>query len=164
MTRKKHINKFLADTQCRDNPANLFMFMCFLSLTLEPQTLHYNVVLSGRAIREIDSREPCAIEPPIFIASRADSHESFEFPIRANHATKVWCLFTETMEITRMTQTIWRPAIWRKADSHRSRALKRFLMLELQSSGPLQSPETPNFVKVREIPLRTPQKNGPKNQ
>ena len=30
MTRKKkHINKFLAPTQSRDNPANLFMFMCF---------------------------------------------------------------------------------------------------------------------------------------
>ena len=30
MTRKKHINKFLAPTQSRDNPANLFMFVCFL--------------------------------------------------------------------------------------------------------------------------------------
>ena len=29
MTRKKHINKFLAPTQSRDSPANLFMFMCF---------------------------------------------------------------------------------------------------------------------------------------
>ena len=29
MTRKKHINKFLAPTQSRDNPANLLMFMCF---------------------------------------------------------------------------------------------------------------------------------------
>ena len=29
MTRKKHINKILAPTQSRDNPANLFMFMCF---------------------------------------------------------------------------------------------------------------------------------------
>ena len=29
MTRKKHINNFLAPTQSRDNPANLFMFMCF---------------------------------------------------------------------------------------------------------------------------------------
>ena len=26
--KKKHINKFLAPTQSRDNPANLFMFMC----------------------------------------------------------------------------------------------------------------------------------------
>ena len=26
---KKHINKILAPTQSRDNPANLFMFMCF---------------------------------------------------------------------------------------------------------------------------------------
>ena len=26
---KKHINNFLAPTQSRDNPANLFMFMCF---------------------------------------------------------------------------------------------------------------------------------------
>ena len=29
MTWKKHINKCLAPTQSRDNPANLFMFMCF---------------------------------------------------------------------------------------------------------------------------------------
>ena len=29
MTRKKHINNFLAPTQSRDNPANLLMFMCF---------------------------------------------------------------------------------------------------------------------------------------
>ena len=27
--KKKHINKFLAPTQSRDNPENLFMFMCF---------------------------------------------------------------------------------------------------------------------------------------
>ena len=26
---KKHINKLLAPTQSQDNPANLFMFMCF---------------------------------------------------------------------------------------------------------------------------------------
>ena len=29
--KKKHINKFLAPTQSRDNPANLFMFMCVFS-------------------------------------------------------------------------------------------------------------------------------------
>ena len=29
MTQKKHINNFLAPTQSRDNPANLFMFMFF---------------------------------------------------------------------------------------------------------------------------------------
>ena len=29
MTRQKHINKFWAPTQSRDNPANLFMFVCF---------------------------------------------------------------------------------------------------------------------------------------
>ena len=33
----------------------------------------------------IDSRESFAIETPIFIARQADSHESPEFPIRANH-------------------------------------------------------------------------------
>ena len=37
----------------------------------------------------IDSRESIAIETPIFIAHQADSHESLEFPIRVNHATKV---------------------------------------------------------------------------
>ena len=30
MTRKQHIKKILAPTQSRDNPANLFMFMCFV--------------------------------------------------------------------------------------------------------------------------------------
>ena len=48
--------------------------------------------LVARAIRtrfaRIDSREPFANETPISIARRADSHESLEFPIRANHATK----------------------------------------------------------------------------
>ena len=29
MTRKEHINKCLPPTQSRDNPANVFMFMCF---------------------------------------------------------------------------------------------------------------------------------------
>ena len=33
----------------------------------------------------IDSRESFAIDTPIFIARQADSHESLEFPIRANH-------------------------------------------------------------------------------
>ena len=33
----------------------------------------------------IDSRESFAIETPIFTVRQADSHESLEFPIRANH-------------------------------------------------------------------------------
>ena len=42
--------------------------------------------LVARAIRNaIDSRESFAIETPIFIARQADSRESLEFPIRANH-------------------------------------------------------------------------------
>ena len=41
-----------------------------------------------RANRLKDSRESFAVETPIFIARLADSHESLEFPIRANHATK----------------------------------------------------------------------------
>ena len=37
MTRKKkHINNFLAPTQSRDTPANLFMFMCFFFLDPGP--------------------------------------------------------------------------------------------------------------------------------
>ena len=51
------------------------------------------VALAIRANRfaRIDSRESFAIETPIFIfiAREADSHESLEFPIRANHATKL---------------------------------------------------------------------------
>ena len=35
-----------------------------------------------------DSRESFATETPIFIARQVDSHDSLEFPIRANHATK----------------------------------------------------------------------------
>ena len=50
---------------------------------------------SGTGDSQSDSRESFAIETPIFIARQADSHESLEFPIcanhpiRANHATKI---------------------------------------------------------------------------
>ena len=40
---------------------------------------------SRERFARIDSRESFAIETPIFIARQADSHESLEFPIRANH-------------------------------------------------------------------------------
>ena len=48
---------------------------------------------SGTGDSQRDSRESIranrfAIETRIFIARQADSHESLEFPIRANHATK----------------------------------------------------------------------------
>ena len=45
--------------------------------------------LSGTGDSRIDSRESFAIETPIVIARQADSHGSLEFPIRANHATKI---------------------------------------------------------------------------
>ena len=41
--------------------------------------------LSGTGDLQRDSRESFAIETPIYIARQADSHESLEFPIRANH-------------------------------------------------------------------------------
>ena len=41
--------------------------------------------LSGTGDSQRDSRESFAIETPIFTARKADSHESLEFPIRANH-------------------------------------------------------------------------------
>ena len=44
--------------------------------------------LSGTGDSQCDSRESFAIETPIFTARQTDLHESFEFPIRANHATK----------------------------------------------------------------------------
>ena len=45
-----------------------------------------------------DSRESFAIETPIFVARRADSHESLALPIRANHATDGVGLFdSETL-------------------------------------------------------------------
>ena len=47
----------------------------------------------GRFAR-IDSRESFAIGTPIFRARQATSHESLEFPIRANHATKGGASFT----------------------------------------------------------------------
>ena len=41
--------------------------------------------LSGTGDSQRDSRESFATETPIFIARQADSQESLEFPIRANH-------------------------------------------------------------------------------
>ena len=38
MTQKKHINKILAPTQSRDNPANLFMFMSESSKPVQIRT------------------------------------------------------------------------------------------------------------------------------
>ena len=44
---------------------------------------------SQRDSREsIRARESFTIQTPIFIARQADSPESLEFPIRANHATE----------------------------------------------------------------------------
>ena len=63
----------------------------------------------ARAIRanrfaRIDSqRESFAIEPPIFIARQADSHESLEFPIRANHAIRA----NRANRFARITPLTW---------------------------------------------------------
>ena len=43
-----------------------------------------NAIRANRFAR-IDSRESFALETPIVIVHQADSHESLEFPIRANH-------------------------------------------------------------------------------
>ena len=43
--------------------------------------------LSGTGDSQNDSRESFAIETPIFIARQADSPETLEFLIRANHTT-----------------------------------------------------------------------------
>ena len=43
------------------------------------------LALSGTGDSQRDSRESFAIETPIFIARQADSPESLQFPIRANH-------------------------------------------------------------------------------
>ena len=69
----------------------------------------------SREWRRIDSRESFAVKTPTFIARQADSHESLEFPIRANHpiranraksiranhATKVLCgaFDTESLDL-----------------------------------------------------------------
>ena len=44
--------------------------------------------LSGTGDSQRDSRESFAIDTPMFIARRADSPESLEIPIRANHAIR----------------------------------------------------------------------------
>ena len=47
-----------------------------------------NAIRANRFAR-IVSGESFAIETPLFVIARqADSHESLEFPIRTNHATK----------------------------------------------------------------------------
>ena len=51
---------------------------------------HGNLELSGTGDSQRDSLEsiranPSQLKPPIFLAHQADSHESLEFPIRANH-------------------------------------------------------------------------------
>ena len=54
MARKRHINKILPPTQSRDNPAHLFLFMCFsfpensfgwedLTRKQEPVFLHFQI-------------------------------------------------------------------------------------------------------------------------
>ena len=47
--------------------------------------------LVARAIRNAirANRFARIVETPLFVARQADSHESLEFPIRANHATKM---------------------------------------------------------------------------
>ena len=47
------------------------------------------VSLVARAIRNAIRANRFAIETPIFLARQADSPESLEFLIRANHATKL---------------------------------------------------------------------------
>ena len=44
----------------------------------------------AKRFARIDLRESFATETPVFIARQADSHESLEFLIRANHATKIF--------------------------------------------------------------------------
>ena len=68
--------------------------------------------LSGTGDSQPDSRESFAIEIPIFIARQADSHESLEFPIRANHATK--------MGIFRVFLNLWfaKPMVWVRVVFH----------------------------------------------
>ena len=44
--------------------------------------------LSGTGDSRIDSRESFATDTPIFIARQANSHESLEFPIRANRVIR----------------------------------------------------------------------------
>ena len=51
------------------------------------RTHKWGRTLVARAIRA----NRFAIETPIFIAHHADSHESLEFPIRANHPIRANC-------------------------------------------------------------------------
>ena len=61
---------------------------------VQPQNLPFGLLFSfltllARAARNAIHVNRFAVEAPIFIAHQADSPESLEFPIRANHATKV---------------------------------------------------------------------------
>ena len=70
--------------------------------------------LVTRAIRN-DSREACATETPIFIARQADSHESLEFPIRADHPNRANRFVRITPLRARSTFSLnsWRLFVWR---------------------------------------------------
>ena len=57
-----------------------------------------NLALVARAIRNA-IRANRSIETPSFITRQADSHESLEFPIRANHATKNMTFSREISEL-----------------------------------------------------------------
>ena len=54
MTRKKHINKFLAPTQSRDYPSNLFTFVFFFFSTLRLQVV--NFTLPGLRVHTLQTR------------------------------------------------------------------------------------------------------------
>ena len=73
------------------SPLRLSAFVCvclrLLAFAYAPFLLR--PPLRDTEFARIDLRESFATETPIFITHQADSPESHEFPIRANHATKV---------------------------------------------------------------------------
>ena len=69
---------------CRKFESRFRTICCKYSFSDIPFSKFLISELSGTG----DSRESFAIDTRIFIARQADSPESLEFPIRANHATK----------------------------------------------------------------------------
>ena len=91
-----HGNRYMAQKRSTQSTPIVFALFYLLSLVFDRFWIFSRVfallgcLLSGTGGSQRDSRESIranrfAIETPMFIACQADSHESLEFPIRANH-------------------------------------------------------------------------------
>ena len=74
--KRKHINNFLAPTQSRDNPANLFMFMCFFF----PWTLAHKTLSAGHWSSRSGIRTKRCMVPSIAHKSLTPGHPIGRLP------------------------------------------------------------------------------------